>query len=520
MSKHALFVINQDADFSRIIQIISKKAFKKVIILTPHLLFNNEREVFVPLSEKVQFTFHHYGEFTSDQALEIDKETYYSIDLSIKNHWSRLRRFKNQFIYLRSKDLFQQLSQIYTLDKVYFTATKFELYNLGISYRFHTEIGGTAIPFAYTYYSKKRLTYALKSSKLTGALVQLLEAIIYRFKEHIFHGISHEDKLYIFTTLKRLSFEPNTVIKPITYRPLNYFSFTKSNSKDKTLLRFIRKQEKRANAKVILGTTMSNYWGMVAYMQTPKFPVYIFQDAFRGTNNPVYLYTKIFYFNTFAIKDTFDRDYFTGCDKKVTLCPPFITRPSFITEGLVEKIIPKTVVLSLNCAGDWTGIVCRSDTDILVEAFAKLTVDFPHLAFIIRLHPGMDVATSEGKNSKERIRQFVNSVKLKNISVSSLSLEEDWVRGDIFISEYSLSVLDAMRRGKLGFFVNLTNRRSFIQDFADIGIPHVSSFEDIKSMLKDIIDRPQYYTNQFKKTCTTYNNLVNNLHNTSSLNKN
>jgi hypothetical protein len=66
-------------------------------------------------------------------------------------------------------------------------------------------------------------------------------------------------------------------------------------------------------------------------------------------------------------------------------------------------------------------------------------------------------------------------------------MEEDWQRGDVFISEYSLSVIDAMNRGKIGIFYNLTNRRSFVDDLMDRGILYCDTESDLNNKIKSLL---------------------------------
>jgi hypothetical protein len=135
----------------------------------------------------------------------------------------------------------------------------------------------------------------------------------------------------------------------------------------------------------------------------------------------------------------------------------------------------KRVLLALNHAGDWTALINRSDTDVLVQAFCNVARHFPALVFIVRPHPTMAHPAHEGVGSLKRIQDHVKALALSNLFVSSVSLEEDLETTDVVMSEYSQVLIDAFRAGKLGLIVNLTGRRSFMTDFEACGFAAVDS---------------------------------------------
>jgi hypothetical protein len=71
-------------------------------------------------------------------------------------------------------------------------------------------------------------------------------------------------------------------------------------------------------------------------------------------------------------------------------------------------------------------------------------------------------------------------------------------------------VMDAMRRGKIGFFMNPTARRSFVQDFIDLGFPNANSYEEMKTTLAAIIERPDYYRKAIIESASKYNAMLDN----------
>jgi hypothetical protein len=162
----------------------------------------------------------------------------------------------------------------------------------------------------------------------------------------------------------------------------------------------------------------------------------------------------------------------------------------------------------LNHAGDWTALINRSDTDILIEAFVNLAKQNRNLNFIIRCHPTMIHPLHEGINSINRIKEFIEWVNLKNLSVSTASLSEDISRGDLFISEYSQVLIDILQNGKLGIIANLTNRRSFMIDYESIGFLNVNSSANLNSLLQNILNHEVKYVSIQNKAVEEYNSLL------------
>ena len=153
-------------------------------------------------------------------------------------------------------------------------------------------------------------------------------------------------------------------------------------------------------------------------------------------------------------------------------------------------------MLVLNHAGDWTALVNRSDTDILVEAFANLARARPDKEFIIRAHPTMAQAAHEGVNSIERLADFVTKATA-NLSLSRAALSDDLTRGDLYLSEYSQVLLDVWAAGKLGAAVNLTGRRSFMADYEQLGFAEFTSDHDLRALMERIDEtRPELVSQQ------------------------
>ncbi len=161
-----------------------------------------------------------------------------------------------------------------------------------------------------------------------------------------------------------------------------------------------------------------------------------------------------------------------------------------------ERFVPcsarnvRSVMLALNHAGDWSALVNRSDTDLIIEEFSDMAGDHPDLQFIIRLHPTMATPDHEGVNSMRRIRTFLASRGPANLSVSDRTLAEDLTRCDLYVSEYSQVLIDAWKRGRLGVAFNPTSRRSFMDDYRRLGFPHLEGRGELRAWFKKVLDAP------------------------------
>jgi hypothetical protein len=156
--------------------------------------------------------------------------------------------------------------------------------------------------------------------------------------------------------------------------------------------------------------------------------------------------------------------------------------------ALCEAHPVRTVLLVMNHAGDWTALINRSDTDVLVEAFTELARARRDLRFILRLHPTMATPQHEGVDSIERVRRFVAGLRLENLEVSRATLDEDLARAELYLSEYSQVLIDAWRSGRVGVAVNLTQRRSFMADYERFGFPHASTVAELGSMFDGVTE--------------------------------
>lgn len=234
-------------------------------------------------------------------------------------------------------------------------------------------------------------------------------------------------------------------------------------------------------------------------------PVRVFADGFLPSNYPrSYLdsYGEV----EFVGADPISTRWFRLCEKRWAPKPDFIVQEPFGPASAPRP--PRTLVVLLGHAGDWTALVNRSDTDLLVEAASELARSLPNLDIVLRLHPTMDHPRHEGLGAQNRIRAFASATGLPNFSVSRETLDSDLARGDLFLSEYSATLLDVWRKGQPGLAVNLTRRRSFMQDFVDLGFPEATSVQAIIEAIDEIRTSPNTFATRQAEAANRYNALL------------
>jgi hypothetical protein len=255
------------------------------------------------------------------------------------------------------------------------------------------------------------------------------------------------------------------------------------------------------------------------YISTPKFQlattrhqysssryqdnneVEIFIDGYLPPNYPR-SYVDDYIGCTFVAQDMFNAEWLSKNGIKVKPTYDFIQKPYF---KHCESKKVKKIYLMLNHAGDWSSIISRSDTDVLIIAFLKLASSFPTIEFVIRPHPTMAMHPHEGVQSLERIGRYVNWCNLKNISVSKYDLEHDIADADIIISEYSNTMITGYKHGKLGIITNLTKRRNLMSCYSMLGFITANNKNDFFSIINGCINNIHGYINQHNQAVDNYN---------------
>ncbi len=234
-------------------------------------------------------------------------------------------------------------------------------------------------------------------------------------------------------------------------------------------------------------------------------PVRVFVDGHLPTNYPR-TYIDALAEAEFVCPDPFSAQWLSRHGRP-TLPPPHFLAPATFAPTLAPPTV-RTVVCLLNHTGDWSALIHRSDTDILAEEFARLAAALPAFHFVLRPHPGMDHPRHEGHGALARLADLVRMIAAPNLEFSRGPLADDLARGDLFLSEYSATLIDAWRAGKLGLIANLTGRRSFMQDFADLGFASVSSADALHAALLAVAAEPAAFAARQSAAVSRYNALL------------
>lgn len=120
----------------------------------------------------------------------------------------------------------------------------------------------------------------------------------------------------------------------------------------------------------------------------------------------------------------------------------------------------------------------------------------------------MEDPRHEGPGARARLAAHVTAAALPHVRLSTSDLADDLARGDLFVSEYSATLIDAWRNGELGLIANLTGRRSFMQDFDDLGFASVSSADALHAALLAVAGDPAAFAARQSAAASRYNALL------------
>jgi len=435
-----LYIINSDVTINELILFIEKTNKKSYFFLTTHYIFEEEIKILKSkFSNKTiinrDFTYYFDDKDMNnfdDEALQYSyKKNYFDntlfMSLSVKN--------KNQYVKNKLLNIYKFID-IYCED------------GIGINKDIWVN-------------SKNELN----ENNFIKNKISKFKRIVTKRKKISFLNYKN-DKYLFFGTTKRIKFVNEITLEMKDYNYLlllillkfNYFKNFKlcfaTHEYDKRLIDFKNKDI----FMVIDGYMSPNY---------PKTNIELFRNVIVVTDK--YYNSKWFYNYNISINKPF----------------PF-QEVSYFKEVEKPYIINK-VVLLMNHTGDWTSLINRSDDDFLLEAFCRLAKFFQNIEFIVRLHPTAIHELHNGKEYNNRIYNYIKILNLDNLSISDKNLNEDLERGDLFFSEYSNTLLDAISIGKIGVISNMTKRRNFMQEFVDLGFHHIDSNDELYNIMSNAI---------------------------------
>jgi len=488
-SVDALFITNQNTDFHKIKKLVTRNGFRKSLFLTTHGLFQTEQKELSDLFPGSSFLI--FSNLISDQEME-DCDNNATRDLLRRIDTESVKRNYNYFfigLSLENKNrvILEKLRAMYNIQSIYYSN------GLGISEKVWKNSGG--IPLSDP--SPRFINLGIRG------ISRLKWAASLFFSRAMISVIRHENKCFIFLSpTKRLNLK--TPIESMRFSPFLYLlrSFPRFSYPD--LVNAYLEKHFGGGKNIFISTTLHNYHYELSQL---NWPLKIFVDGFHPANYPR-TYIDSYISGDFVVRTMYDDHWFRKYGRNTIKPYSFLKREYFNKADTDNKSI-RTVELLLNHAGDWTALINRSDTDILVQAFADTAGKLKDHQFVIRPHPTMVHPLHEGRNSLERIRKFVNNCNLNNLSISNRSLQDDFAAGDIFISEYSQTLLDIFKAGKLGIIANLTNRRSFMEDYEKLGFLAVNDTEKIYKLISLITENPIEFNKIQNNASMKYNEELN-----------
>ncbi len=493
MALDALFVINQACSFDEMQAVCAAHRFKTVVVVTTHRVYPAEQQILAALAPQVEICSF------SDLLSESDMLACDQIALQSMARYNHPREpfdvscFMALSTYAKNWLIHQHLAERYHVVSSYY------LPGLGVAADYWQPIAtllGSATPGMPVYL--KLLVFA---RRVLAPVVRHAHRL-WLMMPQAGYRIRHAGQHYLFfASLKRLHIRPDVTLERLgrlsVVLPLLFLA-------PAHLLGIPAQHPLRQQIRNQLGHHA--HWCMTIHDYQQDLAgllgeVLVFVDGYHPSNYPR-SYIDLYADNLFVVRTMFDERWFVTHGKRVLKPPAFIEQEFFEP---CRPMLSSHVLVALNHAGDWTALINRSDTDELVLATAELARTFPTLQFRLRAHPTMSRPEHEGLNAIERIRRFVQALKLPNLKLSTGDLAADLAWCDLCLSEYSQVLLDALKSGCLGLAVNLTSRRSFMQDYADCGFFQATNQQQLIDMLQFISEQPDLACVQQNRAVASYN---------------
>ncbi len=463
-----LYVINQNISLFNLCSNINSNIKRNVLILSTNLLFHNEIKYINSNTTDKNLYFKIFSDYLNDEEME---------QCDIKASATFLENNFNNSIFMITSTLYKNMIVKEKILKEYDISNIFHISGLGIS----NKIWGVELSSLLNI-NIQEINYKFR--------FQIVKNIFLKIKKNIqIRYIIQDDKKYLFLgDINRLNFEKNIIISETNY---NYILFV-----------FLLKIG-LIKADYFI-STIHNYNDQLANIilndNTNKYCICI--DGYNPSNMPK-TYLDMFRQNSiFIVRDFIDKKWFDKFAKSSLKPFSFFKKELFLKTSTTQI---KKILLMLNHSGDWSALINRSDTDILIESFITLSNKFPNLKFVIRIHPIMSHPHHEGVNSIKRIKKYIKSINSKNLTVSKNTLDKDIRENDLFLSEYSNAFIDCLKQGKLGLILNFTNRRSFMSDYEKLGFSNLDSSDFLSNKISDYIQNIQKYVLNQNKAVSNYN---------------
>lgn len=243
---------------------------------------------------------------------------------------------------------------------------------------------------------------------------------------------------------------------------------------------------------------------------SPRFvrsglPVRIFVDGYLPHNYPR-TYLDAYGDVEFVCAEPISARWLRDGGSRLRPVPRFLASGEF-APAVAPRVV-RTVVFLLGHSGNWTSLVNRSDNDLLVAAALELAVARPGFRIVLRMHPSLEHPRHEGWGAAARLKEVVAAANVGNVEFSSVSLAEDLSRGDLLVAEYSAALIEGWRCGRIGIALNPTRRRSFMEDFEQLGFAHATGSAEFLATVGEFTDRPEVFAETQSRAAQRYNDLV------------
>jgi hypothetical protein len=487
----AVFVVTQDTNVARIHRTALAEGFRHLLIVTTHQPFRNEILEMKRTASKVEIRS--FVEFLTDQDMQSCDDRATGALKGLRGNPRMLRtyfsRFMERSLHHKNEIVSSKLLSECRPRKLFFQE------GLGVDGATWRRCGG----------------FSLESGGETTLLRHKSRRIFSRLLSFFKNRspitlVTDGSTCYVFfTSVKRLKFSDRVRIRSTPLGLTEWLQFHFSEKRRADVTHAVFRRIPSSLGLPLLATTIHEYSYKLSEM---PFPLHVFVDGYHPSNYPR-TYVDAYAENCiFMVNHMFNAAWFDKHGRKTRLSMPFLGPPVMAPVASRPSCSLKVILLALNHAGDWTSLINRSDTDLLIEAFSDLAGQSPDFGFVIRPHPTMAAPHHEGIHSLERIKRYVRWRGIPNLSVSERTLSEDMQRGDVFISEYSQVLIDAFQNGKLGIIVNLTSRRSFMMDYEDLGFLTVKTAGELRSLMAEICQDSRPAIQIQNQAASRYNTLL------------
>jgi len=473
-----LFVINQDVPLDALAAFGRGEGENSAVLLSTHQLFPNERELFCS-RWKGRVEILTFADLLTEEELCCCDETARASLLAGGARDGYNARFMASSLAEKNRLAHLKLTSMYRFGNIYFAR------GLGVDGTFWEKVGTVLALHGST-------AGITPPGRAPGALLRLAamaRRLLRREKREVSVIVEGDTSYVFFSPLKRLRIKGGvTVLTRSVPRTMEAAALRKA------LLAVVERGTR--------GVPCMTVHGYDEALARALGGVLVFVDGYHPANYPPAYLDGYAEGDRFIPRAMYDARWFTDHGRAISAPPAFLER-EFFASCLVTRA--SRVLVAMNHAGDWTSLISRCDTDRLVAGVVELARFLPRLTFRLRLHPTMDHPAHEGAQASGRVACFVRGAGVQNLHLSGSSLSEDLDWCELCVSEYSQVLLDAWRLGKLGVALNLTRRRSFMQDYADLGFFHGYSVADGYNLLRYLEAEPLAAARQQNEAVRRYN---------------